>query len=82
MTLDNIFAITIQLYIGFIAALFYSLIPVAGNFWLMVAAIVLMNIAMAVHRTPTIALMPDITPSKHLSKANGINDPRAFRPHL
>ena len=93
MTLDNIFAITIQPYIGFlsdrtrtrlgrrmpyilgaapVAALFFSLIPLAGNLWLMLAAIVAMNIAMAVHRTPTIALMPDITPSEYLSKANGI----------
>lgn len=93
MTLDNIFAITIQPYIGFLsdktrtrlgrrkpyilaaapaAALFYALIPLSQSLWLMVAAIVAMNIAMAVHRTPTIALMPDITPSEHLSKANGI----------
>jgi maltose/moltooligosaccharide transporter len=31
-----------------------------------------MNIAMAIFRTPTVALMPDITPSALRSKANGI----------
>jgi maltose/moltooligosaccharide transporter len=31
-----------------------------------------MNIAMAIFRTPTVALMPDITPSPLRSKANGI----------
>ncbi len=93
MTLDNVFAVTLQPYIGFLsdktrtrlgrrkpyilaaapaAALFYALIPLSQSLPLMVAAIVAMNIAMAVHRTPTIALMPDITPSEHLSKANGV----------
>ncbi len=79
MTIDNIFAVTIQPYIGFlsdktrlgrrrpyilvsapIAAITLALIPVSPVLPLMLAAIVIMNLAMAVHRTPTIALMPDI----------------------
>ncbi len=93
MTLDNIFAVTVQPYIGFLsdktrtklgrrkpyilasaplAAIALALIPVSPTLSLMLAFILLMNLAMAVHRTPTIALMPDITPSEYLSKANGI----------
>ena len=81
MTIDNIFAVTIQPYIGFlsdrtktglgrrrpyilvsapIAAITLALIPISPVLPLMLAAIVIMNLAMAVHRTPTIALMPDI----------------------
>jgi len=59
-----------------IAAIFFSLIPVlhlvAPSFTLFITAIIIMNIAMAIFRTPTVALMPDITPSPLRSKANGI----------
>jgi maltose/moltooligosaccharide transporter len=59
-----------------IAALFFVLIPVlhlaVPTFALLLAAIIIMNIAMAIFRTPTVALMPDITPSPLRSKANGI----------
>jgi len=93
MTLDNIFAVTLQPYVGFlsdrthtrlgrrrpyilaaapVAALSLSLIPLSGSLAVMLASIIVMNIAMAVHRTPTISLMPDITPSEYLSKANGV----------
>jgi MFS family permease len=41
-------------------------------FPLLLTAIIVMNIAMAIFRTPTVALMPDITPSPLRSKANGI----------
>jgi len=34
--------------------------------------LILMNLAMAIFRTPTVALMPDITPSPLRSQANGI----------
>jgi MFS family permease len=59
-----------------IAAIFFALIPVL-HLWvpvfpLLMAAIIVMNIAMAIFRTPTVALMPDITPSPLRSKANGI----------
>ncbi len=59
-----------------IAALFFALIPVlhlsVRIFGLLMATIIIMNIAMAVFRTPTVALMPDIIPSPLRSKANGI----------
>jgi MFS family permease len=59
-----------------IAALFFALIPVLhlgiAPFAALMVAIIIMNIAMAIFRTPTVALMPDITPSPLRSKANGI----------
>ncbi|HUT15120.1 MAG TPA: SLC45 family MFS transporter [Anaerolineae bacterium] len=59
-----------------VAAVFFSLIAVlhvsSPNFTLLMAVIIIMNIAMAIFRTPTVALMPDITPSPLRSKANGI----------
>ncbi len=59
-----------------IAALFFALIPVLHLslriFGLLMATIIIMNIAMAIFRTPTVALMPDIIPSPLRSKANGI----------
>ncbi|MCD6449388.1 MAG: SLC45 family MFS transporter [Thermotogaceae bacterium] len=39
--------------------------------WMMYT-IIIMNFAMALFRSPVIALMPDITPSKYRSQANGI----------
>ena len=93
MTFDNIFAVTVQPYIGFLsdktrtrlgrrrpyilasaplAAIALAFVPTAPSLAAMIAFILVFNAAMAVHRTPTIALMPDITPSEYLSKANGI----------
>jgi maltose/moltooligosaccharide transporter len=43
-----------------------------GPFALFVAALGVMLLAMAVFRTPVIALMPDLTPSPLRSKANGV----------
>jgi len=40
-------------------------------FWL-ILVIIIMNIAMAIFRSPVIALMPDIVPSRDRSKANGV----------
>ncbi|HEX2906509.1 MAG TPA: MFS transporter [Phototrophicaceae bacterium] len=71
-----------------IAAIAFALIPVAGNlidassngdfaqntgifaFFMIAAGVMLL--AMAILRTPVIALMPDIIPSQHRSKANGV----------
>lgn len=51
----------------------YKSLPRAGlSLGLMTAVIIVMNIAMAVFRTPVVALMPDITPPENRSKANGI----------
>jgi MFS family permease len=64
-----------------IGALFFVLIPVihlglphteVTTLLLLTGVIIVMNIALAIFRTPVIALMPDITPPVHRSKANGI----------
>ncbi len=58
-----------------IAALFFWLIPISWamrSLGMMMATIIIMNFAMAIFRSPVIALMPDITPSKYRSQANGI----------
>lgn len=58
-----------------LAMIFFVLIPFA-NLWqslgLMMFTIILMNLSMALFRSPVIALMPDITPSRFRSQANGI----------
>jgi len=58
-----------------LAMIFFILIPFANKtqmLGLMMITVVFMNLAMALYRTPVIALMPDITPSKYRSHANGI----------
>jgi maltose/moltooligosaccharide transporter len=58
-----------------LAAVFFILIPssTASNVLsLMMVTIIMMNLSMALFRSPVIALMPDITPSKFRSQANGI----------
>jgi len=95
MTFDNILAVILLPYIGFLSdntrtkigrrkpyilvgaplgALFFMLIPVAKdiNIIFMIISIIIMNVSMALFRSPVIALMPDITPSKSRSKANGM----------
>ena len=56
-----------------VAAVFFALIPLT-RFTLaaMIPVIIVMNVAMTAFRAPTVALMPDITPSPLRSKANGI----------
>ncbi len=58
-----------------LAMLFFIMIPFA-NIWeslgLMMLTVILMNLSMALFRSPVIALMPDITPSQYRSQANGI----------
>jgi MFS family permease len=95
MTFDNILAVVLQPYIGFLSdstrtkigrrkpfiligaplgALFFMMIPFAkltNIFWL-ILVVIIMNIAMAIFRSPVIALMPDIVPSRDRSKANGV----------
>lgn len=55
-----------------VAAVFFIFIPLAKIFWFFILCIVLMNIFMALYRSPVVALMPDIIPSPLRSKANGI----------
>jgi maltose/moltooligosaccharide transporter len=58
-----------------LAAVFFILIPYSMEsqlLSLMMVTIILMNLSMALFRSPVIALMPDITPSRFRSQANGI----------
>ncbi|WP_342045204.1 SLC45 family MFS transporter [Bacillus sp. OTU530] len=54
------------------AALFFALIPFHTSLVTLVIFMVCMNLSMAIFRSPTIALMPDITPHSKRTKANGI----------
>lgn len=55
-----------------VAAVLVSTVPLHWSLISLVVLIVSMNIVMAVFRSPTIALMPDLTPEPLRSKANGI----------
>jgi len=55
-----------------IAALAFGLIPQAAILPLFVACTSSLLLSMALWRTPVVALMPDITPSRYRSQANGI----------
>lgn len=55
-----------------IAAVAFSLIPVAAILPLFVACTSTLLLSMALWRTPVVALMPDITPSPFRSQANGV----------
>ncbi|MBT1248126.1 MULTISPECIES: SLC45 family MFS transporter [unclassified Thermosipho (in: thermotogales)] len=58
-----------------LGAIFFSLIPLSRNLhilWFFMLNIILMNFFMALFRSPVITLMPDITPPKFRSQANGI----------
>ncbi len=58
-----------------LAMIFFIMIPFVNmiqNLGLMMLTVICMNLSMALYRTPVIALMPDITPSKYRSYANGI----------
>jgi maltose/moltooligosaccharide transporter len=55
-----------------IAALAFLAIPMASTLPVFMGSIIVMLLAMAIFRTPTVALMPDITPSPLRSKANAV----------
>lgn len=56
-----------------IAAVFFLLVPIVrANLTMLVGVVLVANVAMSVFRAPTVALMPDMTPSPLRSKANGI----------
>ena len=55
-----------------ISAVAFGLIPLASSLPLFVACTVTTILAMAFWRTPVVALMPDVTPSRLRSQANGI----------
>lgn len=55
-----------------IAAAAFSLIPLAAVLPVFVACTSTLLLSMALWRTPVVALMPDITPSRFRSQANGV----------
>jgi len=55
-----------------VGALAFGLIPIAAVLPLFVACTSTLLLSMAFWRTPVVALMPDITPSRFRSQANGI----------
>ncbi|RUS42635.1 SLC45 family MFS transporter [Cohnella sp. AR92] len=55
-----------------LAAVFVTLIPFHTGLFTLVLFMMLMNLAMSLYRSPTVALMPDLTPEAQRTKANGI----------
>ena len=55
-----------------IAAITFIVLPLARSLVVFFAACIVLLLSMAIWRTPVVALMPDITPSKSRSQANGI----------
>lgn len=56
-----------------VAAAFFLLVPlVRNNLTMLVGVVLVTNVAMSIFRAPTVALMPDMTPSPLRSKANGV----------
>lgn len=55
-----------------LSAIFFALLPNYNSLLYLIIALFFYNISMAIYRAPTVALMPDITPSEYHSKANGI----------
>lgn len=55
-----------------LGAVFFILLPMHFNLFTLMATVVLFDLSMSLFRGPTVALMPDLTPSPLRSKANGI----------
>lgn len=55
-----------------LAAVFGALIPWHTGLFTLIAFMVLMNLSMSLYRSPTVALMPDITQDRKRSQANGV----------
>ncbi|RCX18132.1 Na+/melibiose symporter-like transporter [Fontibacillus phaseoli] len=55
-----------------LGAVFATLIPLHTGLVTLVLFMMLMNLSMSLFRAPTVALMPDITPEKNRTRANGI----------
>jgi len=55
-----------------VAVICFAMIPFINNLYLLAAVILLMNLAMAIYRSPVIALMPDTFEPQHRSRANGV----------
>ena len=55
-----------------LASIFFALIPLHKNVIMLMLFVIGMNFFMSVYRAPVVALMPDYTPEKNRSKANGV----------
>ncbi len=55
-----------------LAALAFIMLPISQSLIIFFLAATMLLLSMAIWRTPVVALMPDITPSKYRSQANGI----------
>ena len=55
-----------------VGAAAFILLPISQSLFVFFLASTLLLLSMAIWRTPIVALMPDITPSKYRSQANGI----------
>ncbi len=58
-----------------LGAFFFSLVPIAASMAslaLFLTVIILLNLSMAIYRSPVVSLMPDLVPSERRSLANGI----------
>jgi len=58
-----------------LSAIGFAILPILVQptlIWMFFAVLVLTIVALALYRTPVIALMPDITPSQFRSQANGL----------
>lgn len=55
-----------------LAAVLTLLIPFHTGLFTLLLFMMLMNLAMSLYRSPTVALMPDITPDAQRTKANGL----------
>lgn len=55
-----------------LAAIFTAIIPFHTGLFTLLLFMILMNLSMSLYRSPTVALMPDITVENKRTKANGI----------
>ncbi|WP_379154787.1 SLC45 family MFS transporter [Paenibacillus sp. sgz5001063] len=55
-----------------LAAVLTLLIPFHSGLFTLLLFMMMMNLAMSLYRSPTVALMPDITPEPQRTKANGL----------
>lgn len=61
------------IFIGIpICAAAFIFIPYMSSLWSLMAVLVIFTFVMSAWRSPVVALMPDITPGKYRSQANGI----------
>jgi len=55
-----------------VCAVAFTLIPMMGSIWSLMAVLVVFTFVMSAWRSPVVSLMPDITPGHLRSQANGV----------